>query len=252
MLVNLFQKSCRKKMFKILIPARLNSQRLQKKLLEKVDYKTIIQLTWEACMKTNAEEVIVVTDSDEIFELISNLGGKAYRSGKEHNSGTDRIQEYVEEMKLSDDELIVNVQGDEPMIEVEAINKLGSFMAENQFKYGTLAKDFDNDDHLIDTNKVKVLVDGNKGLDFFRTSPNYSHDSYKILHHIGVYAFTDGFLNLFAKMPPTANEEKLNLEQLRALDNGLPINVLELELKNSWGIDTKEDLKKLREFFKSN
>ena len=252
MLVNLFQKSCRKKMFKILIPARLNSQRLQRKLLEKVNYKTIIQLTWEACMKTDAKEVIVVTDSDEIFELISSLGGTAYRSKKEHNSGTDRIQEYVEDQEFSDDELIVNVQGDEPMIEFEAINKLGSFMAENHFKYGTLAKDFDDDVHLKDTNKVKVLVDGNKGLDFFRSSSNFSQNNFKILHHIGVYAFTVGFLNLFAKMPPTANEEKLKLEQLRALDNGLPINVLELELKNSWGIDTKEDLKKLREFFKSN
>ena len=109
-------------MFKILIPARLNSQRLKRKLLEKVDYKTIIQMTWEACLRTDANEVIVVTDSDEIFNLISQLGGNAFKSKKDHSSGTDRIQEYVEELKLSKDELIVNVQGDEPMIDPKIID----------------------------------------------------------------------------------------------------------------------------------
>ncbi len=239
-------------MFKILIPARLNSQRLKRKLLEKVDYKTIIQMTWEACLRTDANEVIVVTDSDEIFNLISQLGGNAFKSKKDHSSGTDRIQEYVEELKLSKDELIVNVQGDEPMIETDAINQLGSFMTENQFQYGTLAKNFDDEYHLSDTNKVKVLVNGNNGLDFYREGPNSSHSNCKILHHIGVYAFTAGFLNIFAKMPPTPNEEKLKLEQLRAIDNGFPINVLEVELKTSWGIDTEEDLKKLKDYLKSN
>ena len=238
-------------MFKILIPARLNSQRLKRKLLEKVDYKTIIQMTWEACNKTNANEVIVVTDSDEIFELISNLGGHAYKSKKEHNSGTDRIQEYIEELAFSDDELVINVQCDEPLIEVEAVNQLGSFMVDNQFQYGTIAKNFTDDNYLNDANKVKVLVDGNKGLDFYRTNPNSSHHNCKVLHHIGIYAFTAGFLNLFAKIPPTVNEEKLKLEQLRAIENGFPINVLELELKNSWGIDTEEDLKKLRDYLKA-
>ena len=99
---------------------------------------------------------------------------------------------------------------------------------------------------------MKVLVDGNKGLDFYRTNPNNSDGNGKILHHIGVYAFTAGFLNHFAKMPQTANEQALKLEQLRAIDNGFPINVLELELKDSWGIDTEEDLKKLREHHKFN
>ena len=239
-------------MFKILIPARLNSQRLKRKLLQKVDYKTIIQMTWETCLKTNAKEVVVVTDSDEIIELISNLGGSAYKSQKEHNSGTDRIQEYVEEHKFSDDELVINVQGDEPLIEVEAINQLGKCMMDNQFQFGTLAKNFGDDDILKDKNKVKVIVEGNKGLDFYRTNPNSRHDNCKILHHVGVYAFTAAFLKLFAKTPISVNEAKLKLEQLRAIDNDLPINVLELELKNSWGIDTEEDLKKLREYLKSN
>lgn len=239
-------------MFKILIPARLNSQRLKRKLLEKIDYKTIIQMTWEACLRTDANEVIVVTDSDEIFNLISQLGGNAYKSKKDHTSGTDRIQEYVEEQELSENELIVNVQGDEPMIETDTINQLGSFMTENQFQYGTLAKNFDDDYQLSDTNKVKVLVDGNNGLDFYRENPNSFHRNCKILHHIGVYAFTAGFLNIFSKMSPTLNEEKLKLEQLRAIDNGFPINVLEVKLKTSWGIDTEEDLKKLKEYLKSN
>ena len=144
------------------------------------------------------------------------------------------------------------MQGDEPLIEVEAINQLGKFMMDNQFQYGTLAKNFGDDDILKDKNKVKVIVEGNKGLDFYRTNPNSRHDNCKILHHVGVYAFTAAFLNLFAKTPTSVNEAKLKLEQLRAIDNDLPINVLELELKNSWGIDTEEDLKKLRESLKSN
>ena len=114
-----------------------------------------------------------------------------------------------------------------------------------------LLKDSLYDNYLNDSNKVKVLVDGNKGLDFYRTNPNSSHHNCKVLHHIGIYAFTAGFLNLFAKIPPTVNEEKLKLEQLRAIENGFPINVLELELKNSWGIDTEEDLKKLRDYLKA-
>jgi len=163
--------------FKILIPARIGSERLSRKLLQKVGDKTIIQMTWERCVQSKADEVIVVTDSDEIFDLIIGLNGRAFLSQKNHDSGTDRIQEYVEIIGLKPEEIIINVQGDEPLIEIEAVNKLGSFMHENNYAYATIAKHFSSNSDLLDLNKVKVILDDeNRALEFFRDTPNRVKD----------------------------------------------------------------------------
>ena len=235
--------------FKILIPARIGSERLSRKLLQKVGDKTIIQMTWERCVQSKADEVIVVTDSDEIFDLIIGLNGRAFLSQKNHDSGTDRIQEYVEIIGLKPEEIIINVQGDEPLIEIEAVNKLGSFMHENNYAYATIAKHFSSNSDLLDLNKVKVILDEeNRALEFFRDTPNKVKDfSKEVLHHIGIYAYQADFLNNFSKLSKTDNEINLKLEQMRALDNELPLHVLKLNLKESWGIDTEADLSKLRQ-----
>ena len=240
--------------YKILIPARIGSERLPRKLLQKINSKTVIQLTWESCMQSSAQDVIVVTDSEEIFNQITGLGGKAFLSKNPHDSGTDRIQEYVESANMLPDEYIINVQGDEPLIEIEAINKLGDFMSDNNYKYGTIAKQFTSNTDLLNPNKVKVIVDENtKALEFFRDTPKVVKDFSKIvLHHVGIYAYQVHFLHRFSKLPQTQNELSLKLEQMRALDNDLPLHVLELTLNDSWGIDTEEDLLKLREHFASN
>jgi 3-deoxy-manno-octulosonate cytidylyltransferase (CMP-KDO synthetase) len=240
--------------YRILIPARIGSERLPRKLLQNIGGKTVIQMTWERCVQSNAQEVIVVTDSEEIFNHISAIGGEAFLSKNTHDSGTDRIREYTEAANLKSDELIINVQGDEPMIEIEAINKLGAFMSNNNHNYGTLAKQFTSNTDLLDSNKVKVIVDTDtRALEFFRDTPNVVKDFSKIvLHHVGVYAYQAHFLHSFSKLTQTQNELSLKLEQMRALDNGLSLHVLEVALGNSWGIDTEEDLLKLRQHLESN
>ena len=233
-----------------IIPARFASSRFPGKPLAKLNGKEMILWVAENCSRAvNPSNVYIATDDKRISDTVIKKGFKVIITSPDLITGTDRV---AEASKNLDYEIFINVQGDEPLIEVEAINQLGKFMMDNQFQYGTLAKNFGDDDILKDKNKVKVIVEGNKGLDFYRTNPNSRHDNCKILHHVGVYAFTAAFLKLFAKTPISVNEAKLKLEQLRAIDNDLPINVLELELKNSWGIDTEEDLKKLREYLKSN
>lgn len=236
--------------FKILIPARLNSQRLKKKLVERIEGKTIIQHTWEQCRKTKAEAVIVVTDSEEIFQIITDAGGEAFLSEAEYTSGTDRINEFSLNAKLAKDELLINVQGDEPLIEVEAIDQLAKHMEENNFSYGTLAKPFKSDRDLLDENKVKVILDKDgKSKEFFRNLPSEKHNvSDPVYHHVGVYAFKVEFLNLFSSLEISHNEREHKLEQMRALDNNLDLQVLLLNDLNSWGIDTQEDLDKLKNY----
>ena len=240
--------------FKILIPARIGSERLPRKLLQEVGKKTVIQMTWERCIKSNAGEVIVVTDSEEIFQHISNLGGKAFLSKYKHDSGTDRVQEYVDSVGLDNEEIVINVQGDEPLIDIEAVNKLGDFMRANEYKYGTIAQHFSSNEDLLDPNKVKVIVnDDNSAEEFFRDTPAVVKDFSKVvLHHIGIYAYQVNFLNTFSGLSKSENEINLKLEQMRALDNALPLHVLELNLDKSWGIDTEDDLIKLRKHLQLN
>ena len=118
--------------FKILIPARIGSKRLPRKLLREAGGKTLIQMTWERCKESNADEVIVITDSDEIFQHISDLGGEAFISTTNHDSGTDRVQEYAKTAGLEAQEVVINVQGDEPLIDIEAVNQLGDFVHANK------------------------------------------------------------------------------------------------------------------------
>lgn len=164
------------------------------------------------------------------------------------------MQEYVESVGYKSEAVVINVQGDEPLIDIEAVNELGDFMHANKYKYGTIARHFSSNADLLDPNKVKVIInDDNSALEFFRDTPVVVKDFSKlVLHHLGIYAYQVDFLNTFSGLSKTENEISLKLEQMRALDNGLPLHVLELNLDESWGIDTKEDLIRLRSHLKLN
>ena len=241
-------------MYKILIPARLNSQRLKRKLLQEVDYKTIIQMTWEACLKTDAEEVVVVTDSDEIFELINNLGGSIFKSKKEHSSGTDRIQEYVEELKLSDEKLIINVQGDEPFINAKTI-KLIINVFKNDFDKSvgivSVMTPISDDLELNNPNNVKVITDkANNAIYFSRYPIPFKRNintsvPYK---HIGVYAFRKESLLEFSKLNIGDLEKSEKIEALRLIENNIKIKMI-ISDEMFVGIDTEDDLKKAIKIF---
>ena len=235
------------KEFFIVIPARLESSRLEKKLLKEINGKTIIERTWRKCLESRAEKVVVTTDSTEIYDLIIDLGGECYLSKEVHESGTDRINEYASSNLVAPESLIINVQADEPLIDTNSVNELAEFMALNKYEYATLCKKFAEDEDLDDPNKVKVVFDGKgKALYFSRSRMLANTKEGTSYHHIGVYGYTARFLKEFAAAEQSQLEKSEKLEQLRALENDLPIHVLEVDEYDAWGIDTPEDLEKFR------
>ena len=232
------------KSFSIVIPARLASTRLPEKLLRVVKGKPLIQWTWENALKTKAANVTVVTDSKEIFTAIHSNGGQAFMTAEHHETGTDRINEYITETNLPDDELIINLQGDEPLLSPDLVNDLADFMIENNFNFSTLCKPFESDEELKDINKVKVQLSEDQKAVAFSREPLGNLSIKHNFHHIGVYGYSAGVLTYFAGLVQTNNEKREKLEQLRALDNNLDIHVLKIDECRSFGIDTLEDLKK--------
>ena len=232
------------KSFSIVIPARLASTRLPEKLLKVVKGKPLIQWTWENALKTKAANVTVVTDSKEIFNAIHNNGGQAFMTAEHHETGTDRINEYITETSLPDDELIINLQGDEPLLSSDLVDDLADFMINNNFNFSTLCKPFESDEELKDINKVKVQLSEDKKAVAFSREPLGDLSIKQNFHHIGVYGYSAGVLTYFAGLVQTNNEKREKLEQLRALDNNLDIHVLKIDECRSFGIDTLEDLKK--------
>ena len=232
------------KSFSIVIPARLASTRLPEKLLKVVKGKPLIQWTWENALKTKAANVTVVTDSKEIFNAIHNKGGQAFMTTEHHETGTDRINEYITETSLPDDELIINLQGDEPLLSPDLVNDLADFMIDNNFNFSTLCKPFESDEELKDINKVKVQLSEDKKAVAFSREPLGDLSIKQNFHHIGVYGYSAGVLTYFAGLQQTNNEKREKLEQLRALDNNLDIHVLKIDECCSFGIDTLEDLNK--------
>lgn len=233
--------------FSIIIPARLSSTRLPEKLLKVVKGKPLIQWTWENALKTKAANVTVVTDSKEIFTAIHSKGGQAFMTAKHHETGTDRINEYITKTNLPDDELIINLQGDEPLLSPDLVNDLADFMIDNNFNFSTLCKPFKSDEELKDINKVKVQLSEDQKAVAFSREPLGDLSAKQNFHHIGVYGYSAGVLTYFAELEQTNNEKREKLEQLRALDNNLDIHVLKIDECRSFGIDTLEDLNKFEE-----
>lgn len=231
--------------YHIVIPARLNSSRLERKLLIGIDGKALIERTWDNSIKTAAKSVVVVTDSKEIFELISSRGGNAFMSLSEHKSGTDRIAEYVQNSTIPQKDIIINVQGDEPMFEPQTIDSFAEHIKANNHDYGSVCKLPTSNGFLSDRNKVKVALDKhNYAIEFSRVEIK-GHKNY---HHVGVYAYTKSFLKIFTDLQSSPLEVKRKLEQLRAIESGLKINLFEIDNCESFGIDTIEDLEKFKEY----
>ena len=173
------------KSFSIVIPARLASTRLPEKLLKVVKGKPLIQWTWENALKTKAANVTVVTDSKEIFNAIHNNGGRAFMTAEHHETGTDRINEYITETSLPGDELIINLQGDEPLLSPDLVDDLAEFMINNNFNFSTLCKPFESDEELKDINKVKVQLSEDKKAVAFSREPLGDLSNKQNFHHLG-------------------------------------------------------------------
>jgi len=232
------------------IPARYASTRFPAKLMQDLGGKTVITRTYEAAVNTNLfDDVFVVTDSDLIFNEIISNGGKAIRSTKEHESGSDRIAEAVENLDV---DIVVNVQGDEPFIDAAPLAEvINVFKNDTQRKVdlASLMREIKDKEEIENPNNVKVVVDQNGfALYFSRSVIPYPRDmnaGVRYFQHIGIYAFRKQALLDFYSLPMQSLEASEKLEQLRYLEFGKRIKMVETS-HVSIGIDTPEDLEKAR------
>lgn len=233
-----------------MIPARYEASRFPGKLLKDLNGKTVIRRTYEAAVNTELfDEVFVVTDSDKIRDEIQAHGGKVIMSQKEHECGSDRIAEAVENMDV---DIVLNVQGDEPFIDKNSLAKLIEVFEQDQLKETDLASlktPLLDSDEITNPNNVKVIT-GKEGfaLYFSRFPIPYPRDtSAKVTYykHIGIYAFRKSALMDFYRLPMLPLEAAEKIECIRYLEYGKKIKMIETSVK-SIGIDTPEDLEKAR------
>ncbi len=232
----------------IIIPARLASTRFPKKIL--ADINGIPMVVATAKRVQSVDEVVIATDSEEVVLICKKHGFKAVMTSKDHNSGTDRINEACEKLDLDDDEIVINVQADEPFIETEVVKAVKECIKND--KNALIASAYKTVDKTLvdDPNLVKVIVDKNGyAIYFSRSKIPYDRDKCdEYFGHLGIYAFTCKSLKKFCKLPPSNLENIEKLEQLRAIENGEKIAMVRVESK-SFGIDTKEDLQKALKLF---
>ena len=238
----------------ILIPSRLSAKRLPGKPLLKINGTSIISHVVKRAKEADIGDVYVATEDKEIIDDVNLNGGKAILTSKKHKTGSDRIFECFEKLDLIDINYIINLQGDEPNIDLNDLKHLYKLININKPEIGTMAAEIDNKSKLIDENVVKVITENKitsenfpTALDFKRTTNDQIINVY---HHIGIYAFKPEILKKIINLKQTKNEIKNRLEQLRAMENGIKINVA-LAKFSPIGIDTMEDylaLKKLLEY----
>ncbi len=239
----------------ILIPSRLAASRLPGKPLLKIDGLSIISHVFKRAQQSKIGEVYVCTGDKEIYENVINNGGKCILTSRDHKTGTDRIYEGFEKLNLFGIDYILNLQGDEPTINVEDIKKLNICATENKSDLTTLACEINSRKNLNEESVVKVQTEKkltlkkfSRALKFFRKSSDL--ESKNIYQHIGIYQYKASILKKFVELNQSKNEKKYRLEQLRALDNQINIDVV-LANTAPVGVDTKKDymeIKKLMEY----
>ena len=238
----------------IIIPSRLSATRLPGKPLLKINGLSIISHVVRKAKEAKIGEVIVAAEDQEIIDDVEKDKGKAILTSNKHKTGTDRIYEAIKKLKLKDIDLVMNLQGDEPLMDIEDIKNLNNHMVKNKSEFGTLASIISNNNFYNNTNVVKVktkeqLIDTSfpEALNFMRKSNEIDNNIY---HHLGIYCYQIDTLKKFISLQQSYNEKKSSLEQLRAIDNGIRINVA-LAKSSPIGIDTEEDfvaIKKIMEY----
>lgn len=234
-----------------IIPARYQSSRFPGKPLAKINGKPMIRHVYErASQCQRLQRLLVATDDRRILETVRSFGGESLLTRDDHESGTDRIAEACEALGLGDADIVVNIQGDEPLLEPEMVEQLiDTLHAFPERCMGTLAYQSRNEDDYNNPNVVKVVV-GNDGsaLYFSRAPLPHYRDGYdkkiQFFKHLGFYAYRHWYLRVFTKLSQGKLEAAEQLEQLRALENGYPIHVA-LSAIETHGVDTPEDLEKL-------
>ncbi|MGL4533480.1 MAG: 3-deoxy-manno-octulosonate cytidylyltransferase [Fusobacteriaceae bacterium] len=233
------------------IPARYASTRLEAKPLKDIEGHSMIEWVYKRTLKSNLDKVVVATDDIRIKEEVERFGGVAVMTSENHLNGTSRIAEVCE--KISDYDVIINIQGDEPLIEPEMINSLiNAFKEEKELVMGTLKHRLDSMEDIENPNVVKVVTDKKDYALYFSRSVvpyprNLNKENY--FKHVGIYGYKKEFVKMYSEMEPTNLEISESLEQLRVLENGYKIKVLETH-HSIVGVDTQEDLEKVRKYIK--
>ena len=237
----------------VIIPSRLSASRLPGKPLLKINGMSIISHVFKRAESANIGEVIVAAEDQEIVDDVKSNGGNAILTGKNHKTGTDRIHEAFTILARKDINFIMNIQGDEPGIDINDIKNLDNKMKISNCKIGTLAAKISNSKIYNNENVVKVGIkepfDQNP-FPYATTFTRMTKDKKDIFHHIGIYCYEVDTLKRFILFDQSKKELKNRLEQLRALDNNIDINVA-LANTSPIGVDTKEDylaIKKLMEY----
>ena len=235
----------------IVIPARIDSSRLPKKVLLDLKGKTVIQRVYEQCLKVaNIDAVYIATDSNEIKEVCNSFTGDVIITKSTHQSGTDRIGEAV---AFIDCDIVINVQGDEPFIDPTLIEELVNSFENSEISMSSAMSKIDDVNDLQNSNVVKVTVDNQNNALYFSRSlipfprdhkelliSNKELENFPVYRHIGIYGYRKEFLLDYIKMNQSYLEKVEKLEQLRALENGFKIKMIEAKHSLS-GIDTQED-----------
>ncbi len=238
----------------ILIPSRLGASRLPNKPLLKINNKSLINHVYEKGLSTDVGQVYVATGDKEIYEEVVKNNGNCILTKKNHATGTDRIFEAYEQLNLEDIDYIINLQGDEPLINKNDIINLNNLAKKNNSEIATLACTLKNKD-IENQNVVKVISSEKIEKNKFSSAKKFlrsisSESSKNIYHHIGIYIYKASILKKFISLKQSPNEIRLKLEQLRALDNNIKIDVVFAD-SIPVGVDTNEDyleIKKLMEY----
>ena len=230
----------------LIIPARIQSERLPEKPLRLIKNKPMIKWTFDAGIKSSADKVQVATDSVKISKLFNSK--HIVMTSPNHNSGTDRVYEAVSKIGLNDNDVIINLQGDEPFIDPDDLNNLFDIFSKKNVSMATLYSDLISKSDINNPNIVKVVVRNGIALNFFRKTKLQKN----LFIHQGVYAFKYKMLKNFISWNPSEKEKNYKLEQFRAMDNGVTINVLKSVSEVHLGVDTEEDLIRANEIAKEN
>lgn len=243
----------------VVIPARYGSTRLPGKPLLDIAGKTMVQRVWEQARLSAASEVVIATDDRRIFDAAEGFGAKVCMTATDHPSGTDRLQEVATHFGWGQEQIVVNVQGDEPMIPPAVIDQVAANLAAHDVAaIATLCEGISDIAELLDPNAVKVVFD-TRGLAlyFSRATIPWPRETFKSsqrvmpaegnwYRHIGIYAYRTAFLHKYVSWSPAPLEQLEQLEQLRALHNGVGIHVAPARERVPGGVDTQADLDLVR------
>jgi 3-deoxy-manno-octulosonate cytidylyltransferase (CMP-KDO synthetase) len=249
--------------FSVVIPARFGSTRLPGKPLLSIAGKPMVQHVWEQASRSGAGQVVVATDDERIREAAVGFGARVCMTSAAHSSGTDRLQQVAAELGWDGDHIVVNVQGDEPLIPPAVIDQVARNLASHeQAGIATLCEEITTAEELVNANAVKVVTDARgMALYFSRATIPWPREHFREgaagmpsgqwWRHVGIYAYRSRFLHQYIAWSPAPLERLEQLEQLRALYHGVPIHVERAVEPVPGGVDTQEDLDKVRARFET-